>query len=105
MLLRCKLYTLDVWSRGKRLVLFSRDEVEGNRTRGENKTNWFPEGTIHKVFCYIFRLSLKQSYSKNKQTKTVCGQQLCNCIPVGMHFSLIGACGQESTNHSANFVE
>ena len=28
------------------------------------------------MFCYIFRLSLKQSYSKNKQTKTAFGQQL-----------------------------
>ena len=34
----------------------------------------------------------------------VCRQQLRNCIPVGIHF-WSGACDQESTNHSAQFVE
>ena len=40
------------------------------------------------MFCYIFRLSLKQSYGKNKQRKTACGQQLCDCILVGIHYTL-----------------
>ena len=33
------------------------------------------------------------------------GQQLRNCIPVGIHLNLTGAHDQESTNHSARFVE
>ena len=37
------------------------------------------------MFCYIFRLS----YSKNNQIKTACGQQLHNCILVGIHLNLI----------------
>ena len=46
-------------------------------------------GTIHYVHCYILRLSLKQSCSKNKQTKTARGQQLRNRIPVAIHLNLI----------------
>ena len=43
------------------------------------------EGKQHleQRLCYIFRISLKQSYSKNKQTMTTRGQQLRKCIPVG----------------------
>ena len=81
-------------SRGKQLVLLpdspdvSRDEVSGNiRIRG--KTKLVSRGTIYWVLGYIFRLSLKQSYGKNMLLYSVRGQQLHNCIPVGIHLNLI----------------
>ena len=59
--------------------------------------------TIHWVLCYI---SFKQSYGKNMPLYLACGQQLCNYILVGSYIWILsGACDQESTNHSANFVE
>ena len=47
----------------------SRDEVEWNiRTRGKTKLTSFPREHTLSALLYIFRLSLEQSYSKNKQT-------------------------------------
>ena len=54
----------------------------------------------HWVLCYIFRFSLQQLQQNIRR-----GQQLRNCIPVGIHMNLLGARDQESTNHSAHFVE
>ena len=54
--------TLDVWSQGKQLDLFSRE-----------------------------------SWTR--------GQQLRNCISVGIHLNLIGSRDQELTDYSAHFVE
>ena len=55
-----KYYTLNVWSRGKQLVLFpespdvSRDEVEGNiRTSGKTKLTSFPRDYTLSVLLYI----------------------------------------------------
>ena len=53
------------------------------------------------MFCYIFRLS----YSKNKQTKMTCREQLRHCIPVGIIWIWSGTRDQESTNHRAHFVD
>ena len=60
-------YTLNVWSRGKQLLLFSRDEV---------------------LYC-IFKLSLKQPNGKNMLLYSARRQQLRNCISVGIHLNLI----------------
>ena len=73
-------------------VLFS--ESPDIRTRG--KTKLVSRGTIHWVLCYIFRLSLNQTYSKNKQTKKTAGNKI---------WIWPGARDQESTNHSSCFVE
>ena len=62
-----------------------------------------PRGTIHKVLCYIFRLSLKQSSCKNMPLYS--GN---NCVMVSQsgHIGIwSGARDQESTNLSARFVE
>ena len=64
----------------------SRDEVEGNiRTRGKTKLTSFPRDQTLSA-CYIFRLFLQQS-QQNIQS----GQQLRNCILVGIHLNLIRA--------------
>ena len=49
----------------------------------ENKTNYFPEGQYIK--CSVIYLD----FGKNKETKTACGQQPRNCIPVRIHLNLI----------------
>ena len=47
-------YTLNVWSGGKQLVLFSRDEVEGNiRTQVETKQSGFPRDHALSASLYI----------------------------------------------------
>ena len=62
----------------------------------EKKTNWFPEGPCIKCFCYIFRLSLKQSYSKSKQTiacfifsieKRISGSLSCCVVTLSVYTS------------------
>jgi len=47
-------------------------ETKSRETLGlEGKRNELvSRGTTHYVLCFIFRLSLKQSYSNNKKTKT-----------------------------------
>ena len=57
------------------------------------------------MFCNIFRLSLKQSYSKRKQTKRRAGNNFA--VASGSEYTWIwsGVPDQESTNHSAYFVE
>ena len=64
----------------------------------ENKTNCFLRD--HTLIVLLYKVN-----GKNKQTKTACGQQLRNCIPVGIHLNLIRARDQESTKQSAHFVE
>ena len=47
-------YTLNVWSGGKQLVLFSQNAVEGNkRTGGEMKQSSFPRDHTLKASLYI----------------------------------------------------
>ena len=65
-------YTLNVRSRGRKLVLVSRefwcsrDEVEGNiRTRGKTKPTVFSRDLTLRV-CYISRLSLQQQQKNNR---------------------------------------
>ena len=57
------------------------------------------------MLCYIFRLSLKQSYGQNMPFYSARGQQLRSFIPVGIHLNLITGRDQESTIHSVRFVE
>ena len=65
-----KQYTLNIRSRGKQLVLFSRESwCFPRRSRGkhqdsrENKTNWFPEGPDIK--CFVIFLDFH--FNSNKR--------------------------------------
>ena len=68
------LYTLNVRSRGKQLVLFSRESwCFPRQSRGkhqdsrESKINWFPEGPDIKCLLHnISRLSLQQQQENNR---------------------------------------
>ena len=55
------------------------------------------------MFCYIFRLSLEQSYRKNKDGTRATTAQLYPGRDI-FEFDQ-GARDQEPTNHSAHFVE
>ena len=54
-----KHYTLNVRSRGKQLVLFSRESWDSR----EKKTNWFPEGPSIK--CFVIFLDF--TFNSNKR--------------------------------------
>ena len=79
-------HTRNVWSRGIQLVLFSRECCcFPRRSRGKHqysrktKLTSFPRDHI----CFvIFRLFLKQSYSKNKQTNKQSRRAGNNCAIV-----------------------
>ena len=90
------------------------DKVEGNsRTWGKTKLISFPrDHTLSAVLSIYYRLYLKQSFGKNREKKRakllyshMHGQQLRNCILVGIHSNLITAYDQESTNYSDHFVD
>ena len=72
----------------------SRDEVEGNidQDSRENKRNQFPEGLNMK--CFIMYLDFPFNNHGKKQKKVLLysarGQQLRNCITVGIHLNSIG---------------
>ena len=55
------------------------------------------------MFCFIFRLSLKQAHSKNKQRRRA-GNNCAIVSRSGYIWIWSGARDQESTNHSAHFV-
>ena len=48
-----------------------------------------PPGCHHNGFMATPELGHSKSKQTNKQTKTACGQQLRNCISVGIHLNLI----------------
>ena len=58
------------------------------RTPGKSKLT-SSRGTIRKVLSCIFRLSLEQSHGQNIPLYLAHGQQVHNCILVGIHFNLI----------------
>ena len=128
-------YTLNVWSRGKHLALFSRESNKKTKLtsfpRDHTLNAWLytdisdPRSQEHywtsswsktwKKFrpvrdlnlsplhiydflyisnhysplCYIFRLSLQQSFGKIILLYSARRQQLQNCIPVEIHLNLI----------------
>ena len=63
----------------------------------------FPSDFTLNALLYIFRLFHKQSYNKNMLLYSARGQQLRNWS--GYNWIWSGARDQESTNHSAGFVE
>ena len=104
-------YTLNVWSRGKQLVLFSRESWCFPRwSRGkhqdlrEKKTNWFPEGPYIKCFVIYLDFPLNNHIEKNKQRRRA-GNNCSIVSRSGYIWILSGARDQESTNHSVHFVE
>ena len=91
-------YTLNVWSRGKQLVL---NLVSGNiRTRGKTKLTSFPrDHTLSVLLCLDFHTA------KTKKQRRRAGN---NCAIVSRSEYIwiwSGTRDQESTNHSAPFFE
>ena len=74
-------------------------EVKGNiRTWGKTKLTSFPrDHTLSALF--------DSPLNDHVLLYLACGQQLYSCILVRIHLNLIRASDQESTNHSACFVE
>ena len=67
-----------------RILIFPETKGRKHQDSRENKTNLFPQGPVTSVLFYIFRLSLKKSFSKNMLLYSARGQQLRNCIQVGI---------------------
>ena len=97
-----KYYTLILWSRGKQLVLFSRESCRGkHQDSRENKTNKFPEGPCIKCFVIYLDFHITKT---NKQRRRA-GNNCAIVSRSGYIWIWSGARDQESTNHSAQFVE
>ena len=62
---RIRYYTFNVWSRGKQLVLFSRDSRE-------NRTKWFPEEPDIKCFV-VYLVFTVNNRSKTSGAGNNCG--------------------------------
>ena len=92
-------YTLNVWSWGKQLVLFSR-ESWNIKTWGKTKLTSFPRDHTLSVLLYLDFYVAKT----NKQRRRA-GNNCAIVSRSGYIWFWSGARDHESTNHSAHFVE
>ena len=107
-----KLYTVNVWSRGKQLVLFSPESwCFPRQSRGkhqdsrEKKTNYFPEGPYIKCFVTYLDFPLNSHIAKRNKQRRRAGNNCAIVSRSGYIWIWSGARDQESTNHSAHFVK